>query len=194
MEGCCLQVQERIVFHAPFVPWSLLQLSLFLRDWQDLLHSPPMGPQSYICGVKLLPSKDYLCTDGFQIIIFILQAYLNPTSKPTIVLPCLVPNLITSSLCLDEFSSKMKEPDVPVWGKGREIERQRTERRCPGLASGSWLCWDRAQSSLSNGLAIKPGCLLLMTFLVTSQCMQKQEEEKQANAARRLCLTRVCIK
>lgn len=105
---------------------------------------------------------------GFRSLSFILQAYLNPTSKPAIVLPCLVPKLIKSSLCLDEFSSKMKEPDVALWGKGREIKRQRTERRCPGLASGLWLCWDRAQSSSSNGLATNPGCLLLMTFLGTS--------------------------
>lgn len=62
---------------------------------------------------------------GFRSLSFILQAYLKPTSKPAIVLPCLVPNLIKRSLCLDEFSSKMKEPDVPVWGKEREIRRQR---------------------------------------------------------------------
>lgn len=64
---------------------------------------------------------------GFRSLSFILHTYLNLTSKPAIVLPCLVPNLIKSSLCLDEFSSKMKEPDVPVWGKGREMKRQRKE-------------------------------------------------------------------
>lgn len=61
---------------------------------------------------------------GFRSLSFILQAYLNPTSQPAIVLPCLVPKVIKSSLCLDEFSSKMKEPDVAVWGKGREIETE----------------------------------------------------------------------
>lgn len=134
-----LSPSVRVVFHAPFVQQSLLQLSSFLKDWQDLLHSPPMGPQSYICGVKLLPSKDYLtfAQMGFRSLLFVLQAYLKPTSKPAIVLLCLVHNLIKSSLCLDEFSSKMKEPDVPVRGKEREIKRQRNERRCSGLASGS---------------------------------------------------------
>lgn len=43
MEGCCLQVQERIVFHAPFVQQLLLQLSPFLRDWYNLLYSPTYG-------------------------------------------------------------------------------------------------------------------------------------------------------
>lgn len=78
---------------------------------------------------------------GFRSLSFILQAYVKPTCKPATVLTCPVCNLVKNSLCLDEFSGKIKEPDVCVGGEGREMKIQGTERRCPGLVVGLWLCW-----------------------------------------------------
>lgn len=136
MEGCCLQVWELF-----FMP-HLCSSHCF-----SFPHFSKIGRTSYIPHLWV-PSPTFVewnsflqmitfAQMGFRSLLFILQAYLKPTSKPAIVLPCLVHNLIKSSLCLDEFSSKMKEPDVPVRGKEREIKRQRNERRCSGLASGS---------------------------------------------------------
>lgn len=44
---------------------------------------------------------------------------------------------------------------------------------------------DRAPKFLSNGLATKPGCLLLVTFLVTSLGIEKQEEDEEGNVEKR---------
>lgn len=129
---------------------------------------------------------------GFRSLSFILQAYLKPTSKPATILTCPVHNLIKTSLCLDEFSSKIKEPDVHVWGEGREMKTQGTGRRCPCFAYSC--AGDRAQNSLFNSLAPKPGCLLIVPFLVTSLGIEKQGEEKEGKAARRLCPGRCCVK
>jgi len=140
MERCSSQALKRIVLQGficgvgtsptflisqrlPGPPTFCIYRSLVLHSWSET------------------PSfKTTFAQMGFRSLSFILQAYLYPTSKPAVVLTCPVCNLIKNSLCLDEFPSKIKEPDVCVWGKGREAKIQGTERRCPGLTAGPRLC------------------------------------------------------
>lgn len=75
---------------------------------------------------------------GFRSLSFILLAYLKPTSKPAVVLTWPPLNLTKNSL--DEFSSKIKEPDVYIWGEEREMKTQESEMRCPDLVAELWLC------------------------------------------------------
>lgn len=103
--------------------------------------------------------------DFTSLSFMLLRAYLKPTSKPAIILTWPVHNLSKNSLCLDVFSSKITEPDVCIWGRGGKWRYRKVKWGAQILQQDHGCAGTGAQNSLSNALAIKPGCLLIVTFL-----------------------------